>query len=229
MLSEPSELELMHGLLMRSRVHRNSRPDSPSTRLRRVGPSGIARNVDSPKTEVQKGMKSRDLPVTKRQCTAQGPSIRPLSQMISTPSPVVQRSWKILRSRLAISIQAAVTSVWLNKFMCDLQAAKQTRPSRVARVRLTLMPNSKLPNSFKHPQLPKLNAPLIPKASSSTCVANTSHSPARFPRTLVPDIFGLTDEDDDNSSRLSYTDEELGGWIDEKTLIAPNELEDTRY
>jgi hypothetical protein len=45
MLSEPSELELMHGLLMRSRVHRNGRPDSLSTRLRTPGPSDMVKTV----------------------------------------------------------------------------------------------------------------------------------------------------------------------------------------
>jgi hypothetical protein len=57
----------------------------------------------------------------------------------------------------------------------------------------------------------------------------TSHSPVRLPGVLAPNILDLVDEDDDNSSHLSYSDEDLGGWIDEKTLIPTDEIEDTRY
>lgn len=117
---------------------------------------------------------------------------------------------------------------------CKSQLSKHEL-SRVARVRLTSKPNSKLSNPFKQNLLPtKLNAS-IPKASSLTRIpATTSHSPSRFSGVVAPDILAaLDDDDDDNSSCLSYSEEGLDEWIDEwidgKTLIAADETEDTRY
>ena len=57
--------------------------------------------------------------------------------------------------------------------------------------------------------------------------AITSHSPARFP--VVTALVTPASDDDDNSSHLSYSDEELGEWIDGTTLIATDDVDDMRY
>ena len=74
-----------------------------------------------------------------------------------------------------------------------------------------------------------INAASIPKASSLARIPATitSHSPARFPGVATLDT--PASDDDDNSSNLSYSDEQLGEWIDGTTLIATDDVDDMRY